>query len=165
MKKLQKKFKSVGAAVLSVCLALAGLSTGGYPKSQAATLTYETVYTISDFSTTTNLGMSNVTLDTANYRSGPSSVKFSAAEGSSTSLWRTKDMRSAIEVILKRKRCTTPLVQKSLDWGYGHTQTTMLNLEIIGAVSPRIEGKIKRDILIKNLAEYDKLIEQLQLSK
>ena len=28
-----------------------------------------------------------------------------------------KDMRSAIEVILKRKRCTTPLVQKSLDWG------------------------------------------------
>ena len=41
------------------------------------------------FSTTTNLGMSNVTLDTANYRSGPSSVKFSAAEGSSTSLWRT----------------------------------------------------------------------------
>lgn len=89
MKKLQKKFKSVGAAVLSVCLALAGLSTGGYPKSQAATLTYETIYTISDFSTTTNLGMSNVTLDTANYRSGPSSVKFSAAEGSSTSLWRT----------------------------------------------------------------------------
>lgn len=60
-----------------------------------------------------------------------------------------KDMRSAIEVILKRKRCTTPLIQKSLDWGYGHTQTTMLNLEIIGAVSPRIEGKIKRDILIK----------------
>lgn len=60
-----------------------------------------------------------------------------------------KDMRSVIEVILKRKRCTTPLIQKSLDWGYGHTQTTMLNLEIIGAVSPRIEGKIKRDILIK----------------
>ena len=26
-----------------------------------------------------------------------------------------KDMRSAIEVILKQKRCTTPLVQKSLD--------------------------------------------------
>ena len=76
-----------------------------------------------------------------------------------------KDMRSAIEVILKRKRCTTPLVQKSLDWGYEHTQTTILNLEIIGAVSPRIEGKIERDILIKNLAEYDKLIEQLQLSK
>lgn len=76
-----------------------------------------------------------------------------------------KDMRSAIEVILKRKRCTTPLVQKSLDWGYGHTQTAMLNLEIIGAVSPRIEEEIERDILIKNLAEYDKLIEQLQLSK
>ena len=76
-----------------------------------------------------------------------------------------KDMRSAIEVILKRKRCTTPLIQKSLDWGYRHTQTTMLNLEIIGAVSPRIEGKIEQDILIKNLAEYDKLIEQLQLSK
>ncbi len=76
-----------------------------------------------------------------------------------------KDMRSAIEVILKRKRCTTTLVQKSLDWGYGHTQTTILNLEIIGVVSPRIEGKIERDILIKNLAEYDKMIEQLQLSK
>ena len=76
-----------------------------------------------------------------------------------------KDMRSAIEVILKRKRCTTPLVRKSLDWGYGHTQTAMLNLEIIGAVSPRIEEEIERDILIKNLAEYDKLIEQLQLSK
>lgn len=76
-----------------------------------------------------------------------------------------KDMRSAIEVILKRKRCTTPLVQKSLDWGYGHTQTAMLNLGIIGAVSPRIEEEIERDILIKNLAEYDKLIEQLQLSK
>ena len=78
---------------------------------------------------------------------------------------QVKDMRSAIEVILKRKRCTTPLVQKSLDWGYEHTQTTMLNPEIIGAVSPRIEGKIEQDILIKNLAEYDKLIEQLQLSK
>ena len=76
-----------------------------------------------------------------------------------------KDMRSAIEVILKRKRCTTPLIQKSFDWGYGHTQTAILNLEIIGAVSPRIEGRIERDILIKNLTEYDKLIEQLQLSK
>ena len=86
----KKRFQASIAGAASLCLLLVGLNhSGGYLQSQAATLTYETVHTISDFSSTTYLGMTNATLDTELYRSAPSSMKFAVPEGSSGVIWRT----------------------------------------------------------------------------
>lgn len=73
-----------------------------------------------------------------------------------------EDLRTATKVILKNGRCTLPLIQKNMGWGFGHTATIIENLERIGIISPKIENKITRKILINNYKEYEQFENNLK---
>ena len=73
-----------------------------------------------------------------------------------------EDLRAATKVILENGRCTLPLIQKNMGWGFGHTATIIENLERIGIISPKIENKITRKILINNYKEYEQFENNLK---
>lgn len=86
------KWRNLWKRLLSFALCavmLCGIGEGLAPHTSAATLVYETVYMISDFSALTGMGTTNSTLTTEKYRSGPSALKMAATGGGTTAFWRS----------------------------------------------------------------------------